>query len=93
MASVEEDLLAGICNRALGLEARIDLVGRLSAINPELALRSVIRIAEDDREDRATLVAMGRRLAVIAELHRYPTEFESRDILEPAYDEFCDPSE
>lgn len=72
---------------------RSELLVLVGALNPEAALQSVIHIAEDAREDHATLVGMGRQLAVIAELHRYPTEFESRDMLEAAYNSFCGPSD
>jgi hypothetical protein len=85
------ELTTSIRDHSLAAEQRIDAVARLLEVDPELALHAVLLVTEDPAEESAILSVMGRQLNVIAAVHRFPTEWEVRDMQDIAYDAFCDP--
>jgi hypothetical protein len=91
MSNERYELAVSVSNKSLPLEQRIEAVFRLLEFDPELALHAALRVAEDPTEEPETLRAMGGQLNVIGSAHRYPTEFEIRDMCDMAHDAYCDP--
>ncbi|MEY9937661.1 hypothetical protein [Streptacidiphilus sp. MAP5-3] len=85
------ELARSISDRLTPLKERVECARRLALMDPEQALKSVIEVTENDEEEPETLRAMGRQLALIAETHRYPSEFETRDVADIAYEAYCNP--
>jgi hypothetical protein len=91
MPNERYELVVSVSNKSLPLEQRIAALFRLLDLDPELALHAALRVAEDPTEEPETLRAMGSQLNIIGSGHRYPTEFEIRDMCDIANDAYCDP--
>lgn len=91
MQNERYELAVSVRNKSLPLQKRIEAVFQLLDFDPELALHAALRVAEDPTEEPETLRAMGKQLNVIGSAHRYPTEFEIRDMCDIAHDAYCDP--
>jgi hypothetical protein len=91
MLNERYDLAVSVGRKSLPLEQRLKAASRLLDLDPELALHAVLKVAEDPTERPHTLRAMGRQLNVIGSVHRFPTEFEIRNMCDVADDAFCDP--
>jgi hypothetical protein len=91
MPNERYELAVSVSNKSLPLEQRMEAVFHLLDLDPELALHAALRVAEDRTEEPEMLRAMGEQLNEIGSAHRYPTEFEIRDMCDIAHDAYCDP--
>ncbi|MFK0153750.1 hypothetical protein ACIQVK_16980 [Streptomyces sp. NPDC090493] len=90
MSHPESDRVAMILDPAVQGVDRIAALHEFSQSDPEQALQLAIRVSEDQTESRECLMAFGRELARIASFHRWVTEFEMRNMSEPAFDSYCE---
>lgn len=90
MGGQEPDQIEMILDPSVEASHRIAALRVISQADSERALQLAIRVSENQEEGRGILIAFGRELGRIASTHRWVTEFELRNMSEPAFNSYCE---